>query len=673
MKEPVSVRQIDDIAWVTIDNPPVNATSTAVRAGLMQAVTAVQGARLAVLCCAGKTFVAGGDMSEFDAPPVAPHLPDVVHAIETSATPFVAAMHGSVLGGGLEIAMACAYRLAKPGTTFGLPEVNVGLIPGAGGTQRAPRLLGWDMAIDMACLGKVKSAEDLLALGAIDMITEDFETAIKSIGGPRPTATSQRAIAAPNQEDIERFETLVTKASKGAQAPGHNLSMLLKASAPYKDSQPEERALHLALRASDESRALRHIFFAERTASKPAILKDAKARDIDHVAIVGGGLMGCGIAMACLMAGLRVSVIEQSEPAAHAAQTRLAGLVDGAEKRGKLSASSAQELRARVICGAGFDLANTADLAIEAIYEDLDAKRSVFQKLAEAMRPDAILATNTSYLDPNEIFAGLPNPARCLGIHFFSPAHIMKLVEVVKAAQSSPEAIATAFRFAKRLRKTPVLSGVCDGFIGNRILSAYRRAAEYLLADGALPQDIDQAMRDFGLAMGPFEAQDMAGLQIGFANRRRQDATRPDTERYVDIGDQLVGMGRTGRRAGKGWYRYKDGARKPIVDPEVKDLITRYSDRHGIARQVFQAEDIQRMLLAAMANEGAQLVAEGIAQSAGDVDVVKCAGYGFPRWRGGPMQAAHAIGSETMNAAFAHLQKASPNSWGRAAQFPMKP
>jgi 3-hydroxyacyl-CoA dehydrogenase len=243
----------------------------------------------------------------------------------------------------------------------------------------------------------------------------------------------------------------------------------------------------------------------------------------------------------------------------------------------------------------------------------------------------------------------------------------------VKAEHSSPEVIATAFRFAKRLRKTPVLSGVCDGFIGNRILSAYRRAAEYLLADGALPQDIDQAMRDFGLAMGPFEAQDMAGLQIGFANRRRQDATRPETERYVDIGDQLVGMGRTGRQAGKGWYRYEDGARKPIVDPEVTDLITGYSDRHGIARQVFQAEGIQRMLLAAMANEGAQLVAEGIAQSAADVDVVKCAGYGFPRWRGGPMHAAHAIGSDTMIAAFAHLQKASPNSWVRAAQFPMKP
>jgi 3-hydroxyacyl-CoA dehydrogenase len=669
MSTPVSVTVKDDIAWVTINNPPVNATSTAVRAGLLDAIRGLAEVRLAVLQCAGKTFVAGGDMSEFDAPPQEPHLPDVVDAIENSAVPVIALLHGSVLGGGLEIAMACAYRVAAPKTKFGLPEVNVGLIPGAGGTQRAPRLLGWEMAVDLACLGKLKTAEDLLAIGAIDEISEDFESSVAGLVLGDITPVSSRSTPGLPSDDKAKLLSKVTKAAKGAAAPLHNFETLMLANLPYAESQPKERTLHLALRQSDESRALRHVFFAERSASKPLMIDGAKAKPIDKIAVVGGGLMGCGIAASALMAGLSVAVIEQTEEAAQKANDTVRGLLMAAVKRGKMSEAAAEERLSALQTGADYLLAQHANLVIEAIFENLNAKQSVFAEVAKVVAPDAILATNTSYLDPHEIFANVPNPERCLGIHFFSPAHIMKLVEVVKTNDSTAETIATGFALAKRLRKTPVLSGVCDGFIGNRILASYRLAAEYLLADGALPQDIDAAMRGFGMAMGPFEVQDMAGLQIAQANRRRQDATRDPKERYIPISDQICDLGRFGKRSGKGWYRYEDDSRTPLPDPVVTKIIEAYSKAQNITRQSFDAAQIQNLLLAAMANEGARIVEEGIAESDAAVDVVKTAGYGFARWRGGPMQAARALGYDKIQSALSQLEAASPHSWTRAARF----
>lgn len=665
----VKVERNGDVARVRIDNPPVNATSTAVRQGLLEAVDKVRGARLAVLICEGSTFIAGGDMSEFDAPPQEPHLPDVVNAIETSETPFVAVLHGNVLGGGLEIAMGCAWRIAAPGTRFGLPEVNVGLIPGAGGTQRAPRLFGWDAAIDMACSGQLLTAEQALALGAIDAVEDDPLAAALAVSGDRPQPVSARTPALPDPEWRGEKRITIANKARGRKAPVHNFDAMLWAARPFVEGQPKERDLHLALRASEESRALRHAFFAERAVAKPDDIKGGTPRDIRTVAVVGGGLMGAGIAAACLSAGLSVTLIERDDTAANAAQERVAGLIDGALKRGKIDEAKHEAQLAAFSARVGYDAASEADLAIEAVFEDVAVKQAVFRELAAVMAPDAILATNTSYLDPREIFAGIDNPDRCLGLHFFSPAHIMKLLEVVKLPETSTDTLATAFALAKRLRKVAVLSGICDGFIGNRMLAAYRRAAEYMLADGALPARIDAAMRAYGMAMGPFEAQDMGGLQIAEANRRRQDATRPAAERYVTIADQLCAAGRLGMRTGKGWYAYENGSRTPVEDPEVTEIITRYAQDQGIARRDYSQDEIQAQLLAVLANEGARIVEEGIAGNDAAVDVVKLHGYGFPRWRGGPMHAAETMGRDAIRQALDALDRQSPGSWIRANRY----
>ncbi|ABV95556.1 enoyl-CoA hydratase (PaaF) and 3-hydroxyacyl-CoA dehydrogenase (PaaH) fusion protein (plasmid) [Dinoroseobacter shibae DFL 12 = DSM 16493] len=658
------------LAWVTVDNPPVNATSTAVRQGLLDAVTRVQGARLAILRCAGRTFIAGGDMREFDAPPQPPDLPDVVDAIEASATPFVAVMQGTVLGGGLEIAMGCAYRIAAPGTRFGLPEVTVGLIPGAGGTQRAPRLFGWDAAIDMACAGKLLSAQEAHARGALDAIADDPEAAARAlVPEPRIPVSERPAPPPPDSARIAAHRRTLAARARGQTAPLQALDALLWATGPFREGQRKERALHLSLRASDQSRALRHAFFAERTVARPAVIRDRTPREIARIAVMGGGLMGAGIAAACLGAGYRVDLLERDAATAEAARDRVRGLIAGALRRGKIDQARHDAHCAALRTGVGIGHAAEADLAIEAVFEETATKRAAFAALAQVMAPDAILATNTSYLDPREIFAGIPAPDRCLGLHFFAPAHVMKLLEVVRLPETSAETLATAFALAGRLRKVAVLSGICDGFIGNRMLAAYRRAAEYMLADGALPEQIDGAMRAYGMAMGPFEAQDLSGLHIAEANRRRQDATRPARERYVTLSDQLCALGRTGQRAGKGWYAYAEGDRRPRVDPAVTALITDYSAAHGLPRRTHDAGEIQARLLAVLANEGARLVEEGIADSDAAVDMVKLHGYGFPRWRGGPLFAARQAGDATIRAALDALDAASPGSWVRAQRY----
>jgi 3-hydroxyacyl-CoA dehydrogenase len=667
MTDVVTVEREDGIAWVVVNNPPVNATSTAVRAGLEKAVAQVQGARLAVLRCEGPTFIAGGDMSEFDAPPALPHLPDVVQAIEDSGTPFLALLHGNVLGGGFEIAMGCAWRIAAPGTRFGLPEVNVGLIPGAGGTQRLPRLIGLEPAIDMACGGTMLKAEQLLQLGGIDAIAEgDLAEAARAFAADlpaRPVAVSQRPAVGIDPALIEARRAEIAKRARGATAPLDNLEALQWAALPFTEGQPRERERHLALRHSPQSRALRHAFFAERKVARPGAIRGAAPREIAHVAVVGGGLMGAGIATALLNAGLSVTVLERDAEATEGARARVRGLLDSGVKRGKITEAQLEERMASFSAETDYARAANADLAIEAVFEDVEVKREVFSRLAAAMRPDAILATNTSYLDPREIFAGIENQGRCLGLHFFSPAHVMKLLEIVKTPETSAEVLATGFALAKRLRKVAVLSGICDGFIGNRMLAAYRREADYLLADGALPYQIDAAMRAFGMPMGPYEMQDMSGLQIAWANRKRQAATRSPDERYVTIADQLCEMGRLGQRAGKGWYAYEDGSRKPLRDPEVEALIEAYSAQQGLTRRSFTKEEISARLLAVLANEGARIVEEGIAEDDAAVDMVQVHGYGFPRWRGGPMQHAAETGWEETAAVMQRVAGESPGSW----------
>lgn len=663
----VSVTFEDDIAWVRIDNPPVNATSVSVRQGLLDAVEKLHGQKLAVLDCAGKTFVAGGDMSEFDNAPAEPHLPDVVQAIENSETPFLALMHGNVLGGGLEIALGCAWRFAAKGTRFGLPEVNVGLIPGAGGTQRLPRLVGMSDAIDIACMGKVMSADEMHALGGIDEILDgDAWEAARAFARnlpKRPLALSLRDVPAFSATLFEEKEAALEKRSKGQQSPFENLRALKWATEPFATGQPKERERHLDLRQSPESRALRHAFFSERLVARPAVIRNAAARDISHIAVVGGGLMGAGIAMACLGGGMTVTLIERDQDAVNTALERVAGLIDGAVKRGKIAKAEKAEILERFTATSDYADSADCDLAIEAVFEDLAVKQAVFKSLSAQMGADAILATNTSYIDPRQIFDGIPNPDRCLGLHFFSPAHVMKLLEIVKMPDTDPSVLTTGFALGKRLRKVSVLSGICDGFIGNRMLAAYRREADYLLADGAQPHQVDAAMRKFGMPMGPYELQDLTGLQIAWANRKRQSATRPVGQRYVPIADQLCELERFGQRSGRGWYEYTQGNRTPGRDPEVEALIETYSQENGIVRRRFTDTDIAERLMAVLANEGALIVNEGIAENTASVDMVKLHGYGFPRWRGGPMQYAREIGWDRTADIMAQVASESPGSW----------
>lgn len=664
---PVSVTREGDLAWVTIDNPPVNATSTAVRAGLARAVEEVQGARVAILTCAGKTFVAGGDMSEFDAPPVEPHLPDVVQLIEDSKTPFVAVMQGTVLGGGFEIAMGCAWRIALIGTRFGLPEVNVGLIPGAGGTQRTPRLIGMEAAIEMAASGAMLDADALRALGGLDLVVDgDLEEAARAFVAElpeRPIKVSESEVAPIRAETLETKRAAVAKRARGQASPLLNIDALQWAFLPFAEGQPKERALHLELRQSAESRALRHAFFAERAVARPKATKGAAPRDLKRIAVVGGGLMGAGIATASLGGGLEVVLIERDAQAAASAAERVAGLIDGAVKRGKLSEAKAEAQKARFTATADYSDATGVDLAAEAVFEDLDVKRAVFRQLAEVVPQNAILGTNTSYIDPREIFDGIPNLSRCIGLHFFSPAHVMKLLEIVPLPETATEVLATCFAFGKRLRKVSVLAGICDGFIGNRMLAEYRRAAEYMLADGALPQEVDAAAREIGFPMGPFELQDLTGLQIAWANRKRQAAARDPAQRYVTISDQLCEMDRLGQRSGKGWYDYVEDDRKPRPSAEVEKVILGYAQVQGITRRSFDRDEIVMRILSVLANEGARIVEEGIAETDAAVDMVQIHGYAFPRWRGGPMQAAEERGWDSVAAVIARLANESPGSW----------
>ncbi len=666
---PVCVSLKGKIAWVEIDNPPVNATSAVVRSGLDDAVTVIEqsDATVAILICAGRTFIAGGDMSEFDAAPQPPHLPDVVTRIENSSVPWIAAMHGTVLGGGMELAMGCTYRIAAPETQFGLPEVSVGLIPGAGGTQRLPRLVPMQMAINIACQGQRVSAETLLDLNAIDAIAKgDLRAdalAFANALPPRPKAVSQRIAStlAPDLRDAEREK--ITARAKGQDSPLLNLDALLWSALPFAEGQRKERALHLDLRNSAESRALRHAFFAEREVRRPAVIKGITPDKLEKIAVIGGGLMGAGIASAVLSAGYSVTLIERDEQAANAARMRVVSTLKGALQRGKITESMFLDHKARLVSAFNYAAAVGHDLAIEAVFEDVTVKQDVFRQLASVMADNAILATNTSYLNPTEIFAGIEGPERCLGLHFFSPAHIMKLLEVVRLPDTGAQTLATGFAFGNQLRKVAVLAGICDGFIGNRMLAAYRREAEYLLADGALPYQIDAAMRSFGYAMGPFEAQDMSGLQIAWANRKAKAMHRDPTQRYITISDQLCQAGRLGQRSGKGWYDYPGESRKPMRSGEVEALIEGFSSANSITRRDYSGDEIIERLLAVLINEGMLIIEEGIAESVAAVDMVQIHGYGFPRWRGGPMQYATEIGLERVAKAMERVDAESPGSW----------
>ncbi|MCZ3377970.1 3-hydroxyacyl-CoA dehydrogenase NAD-binding domain-containing protein [Rhizobium sp. AG207R] len=643
----ISAALTDGILVVTIDNAPVNALSADVRVGLMAAFDhAEKDGNIAgiVLTGAGNSFIGGADIKEFGKPPVEPHLPDVIARIETVAKPVVAAINGVALGGGLEVALACHHRLAAPTAKLGLPEVKLGIIPGAGGTQRLPRLTGIAAAIDMIANARIVSAAEALKLGIVDgmakgeLIAEAITDA-KTADAASLRRTGSLTVPPEATDVIDKAASDALRKARGQRAPVEAIRVVrLAATVSLSKGLAEERRTFIALRDSEEATALRHVFFAERAAGKVEGLEGVAARKIETIGIVGTGLMGSGIAVSALNGGYRVIGVEQNAEAADKGRERIAGLLDKAVQSGRLDTAGREDRLSRLTVTAEIQELAKADMVIEAIFDDLAVKTELFQRLDGIVRADAILATNTSYLDPDVIASATKLPKRVVGLHFFSPAHIMRLLEVVHCKQTAPDVLATALALAKRLGKLPVVSGVTEGFIGNRIFSAYRREAEYMVEDGASPQEIDAALEAYGFPMGPFAVFDMAGLEIAWARRKRQAATRDPSERYVVIADRLCEAGRFGQKTGRGWYAYPDGKR--TVDPEVAVMIEAARAEKGIVPRSFTAEEIVGRLLKAMATEGEALLAEGIAARASDIDLVMINGYGFPASKGGPMFAA---------------------------------
>lgn len=639
MQMTVTFDRKGSIAVLTIDNPPVNALKTAVRAELLalaDQLAADASVTAVVLQGSGKLFVGGADIAEFDRPPEAPTLPELIARIEASPKPWVAAIHGSALGGGLELTLACHFRVATPGASFGLPEVNLGIIPGAGGTQRLPRLIGLEAAIPVIAERQMLDAAQAEQLGLVDRIMEGplVEGACAFARSPDPPvcAAQDRPLPDPGPAFWETTQTRIAKGAKGQIAPlaalnavRHGVERGLDEGLRY------ERETFLALRASEESAAQRHLFFAERAALRPAALRGIDPRPVRKVGVVGGGTMGSGIVAALRNAGLAVVLSEQDNVTLEKGLSTLQGLFDGAARRGLTTPAEAAQRMAGVTGCIGVGGLAGCDLVIEAVFEDLAIKRAVFAELGLVCRPDAILATNTSYIDPRLIAEGLPSPDRFIGLHFFSPAQVMKLLEVIPLPETAPAVLASAFDLARRLGKVPVQSGICEGFIGNRMLKRFRAKAEALLREGVPHDEIDAAMRGFGYAMGPFEMQDMAGLDISFMNREAARARGEDVPETP--GDLLVRAGRKGMKTGGGWYDYAPGDRSPRPSAEAARLI---APMIGSVKTL-PAEEISYRLMAALAAEGQAILGEGIAFSPSDIDLVQVHGYGFPRAKGGPM------------------------------------
>ncbi|MBL4628747.1 MAG: enoyl-CoA hydratase/isomerase family protein [Roseicyclus sp.] len=656
--------------YVTLDNPPVNAIGRAMRAGLMEAVAWAEAEKLdrVIVTGAGKVFAAGADAREFDGAPLEPYLPDVLDAIERSFVPWIAAINGVALGGGAEIALACRMRIAGPRAQIGLPEVTLGVIPGAGGTQRAMRLCGLETALEMIAFGKPLSAraardaklvyalEDDPVEAAFMVNTEELLCVVPTWELPPPEMDAAAFAAA-----FAAVRAKLAKRSAGQVAPMRAVDVVEAGlSMEFAEAMALERSTFLELKGGEQSRALRHMFFSERAAKAPAGLPAAP--ELTQIAVVGGGTMGAGITYACLSLGLSVVLLETDSDGVDRARHNIDALIAQGVKRGRLDDSGAEALRARLVVSDDYDAAAGAELAIEAAFESMAVKKQIFAKLDAAMSPDAILATNTSYLDVDEIAAGIKHPSRVLGLHFFAPAHIMRLLEIVNGAQTSERALATGFALAKLLKKVPVLAGVCDGFIGNRIYTRYKEEADILLIDGSTPWDIDEAMEGFGYAMGPYEVQDLSGLDIGFANRRRQDASRDPNRRYIPIADRMVNEGRLGRKASVGWYRYPGGGGK-VLDPLIEDLITEEARFAKVKRREIGADEIRERLVLAMVNEAADILGEGIAQSTRDIDLVTVFGYGFPRWRGGLMHYADTVGVAQIVEKIRALEVVDPVIW----------
>jgi 3-hydroxyacyl-CoA dehydrogenase len=649
-----------EVAVLQVDNPPVNGLNLAMRRGIVAGLQRARNdpkVKCVVLTGTGKVFSGGADIRELNTPAqtAEPHLLQVIDAVEGSHKPVIAAINGVCMGGGLELSLACHYRIATPNATLALPEVKIGLLPGAGGTQRLPRAVGAELALQMIVSGEPIGAEAALKAGLLDRIVpaDTFQGVLdfaQELAGRRthPRLRAARALL-PAGADADAFfqaaRARVARQARGMISPLKCVEAVEAAvRLPFEEGVRIERAMFLELVASDQSKALRHAFFAERAAARIAGLpEDTPTRRIERVAVIGFGTMGGGIAMSFANAGIPVAVLEVTQQALDSGLALCRRNWEASAQKGRLTTQQVQQRLALLAPTLRYEDLASADLVIEAVFEDLALKQKVFRELDRVAKPGAILATNTSTLDIDQIAAVTRRPADVLGTHFFSPANVMRLLEVVRGAATAPDALATVMKLARPLKKVAVVSGVCDGFIGNRMLEHYVRQSLFLLEEGASPQQVDKALTDFGMAMGVFAVGDLAGLDIGYAIRQRRYKEKPGV-RYPRIADRVVELGRLGQKTGMGWYRYEPGSRTPQVDPEIDALIDAYRREHGIAARPVSDEEIVQRCIYALVNEGARILQEGIAQRASDIDVVYLTGYGFPAWRGGPMYYAESVG-----------------------------
>jgi 3-hydroxyacyl-CoA dehydrogenase len=653
----VRVERDGDVAVVVIDNPPVNAGSTAVRQGLLVAIETLRKDPSlvgAVLIGAGTTFIAGSDLREFGKPLADPQLPAVIEAIEGCGKPVVAALHGAALGGGFELALGCDARIAVAGAVVGLPEVTLGMIPGAGGTQRLPRLVGIPRSIEMVCGGERIPAAAALEAGLVDRVVDgDLRGAavdhVRSLAG-RKLRVRDRAVPPADPMEVNRASEAALKMGKGRPAVQAAIDAIVaSARVTIDDGLADERAVFQRLRLSREAAALRHQFFAERDGARHPSLDGAVARAVQRVAVIGAGTMGSAIAIALLDAEFDVVLLEQDAAALERGTTRIHEHYASRVRTGRLKAAVAAAAEARLAASMDWTPLAQADLVIEAVFEDLSAKRRVFERLDAMTRPGVVLASNTSYLDLDAIAAATRRPEDVIGLHFFSPANVMRLVEVVRGRVSAPDALATGLAVAKRLRKLPVLTGNAFGFVGNRLYAAYRRQCEFMLEEGAWPRQVDAALQAWGFAMGPFAVADLSGLDIAWRMRQAQAGSRDPSARYVHVADRLCEAGRLGRKTGAGYYRYPAGAKDGQVDEAVHAMIEQCRIERGIVARTLTDGEIVRRALLALVNEAALLLAEAVAERATDIDLVLVNGYGFPRWEGGAVFWARERGEDALN------------------------
>jgi 3-hydroxyacyl-CoA dehydrogenase len=660
------------VAVITVNNPPVNALSQHVRQGLHEGIKqaiADSGVGAIVIVCAGRTFIAGADITEFGKPPVAPGLHEVLDLIEGSAKPVVAAVHGTVLGGGLEVTLACHYRVGVKDARFGLPEVKLGLLPGAGGTQRLPRVVGVDKSLSMMVSGDPIRADEALASGLIDAIVEGDLTAAgvafaeKVIAEHRPLRKirdldDKLAAARGKPEIFADFRKSVARQTRGFRAPENIVKAVEAAVAlPFAEGLKRERELFLELLGSPESKAQRYFFFAEREAAKiPDVPADTPVKDVKKAAVIGAGTMGGGIAMNFANVGIPVTVVEMNQEALDRGLGIVRKNYEATASRGRLTAADVDKRMGLIHGTTDWNAVREADIVIEAVFEEMPVKKEVFAKLDGLAKPDAVLATNTSTLDVDEIASATRRPASVIGTHFFSPANVMRLLENVRGAKSSKSTVATVMALGRRINKVPVLVGVCYGFVGNRMLHQRGQQAEKLILEGALPHQVDKVLTDFGFPMGPFAMGDLAGLDVGWRIRKGRGVKSP-------VADRICELGRFGQKTGRGYFKYEKGDRTPIPDPEVEKIIVDVATEQGITRRHVTDEEILQRLLYPMVNEGAKILEEKIAIRASDIDVIWVYGYGWPVYRGGPMFWADQIGLRALRDTMLAFQKATGDAF----------